>query len=167
MADQPTIPPTPSNDPETRLAMLDLVLPPAPAPVAAYIPWRRSGSLLFVSGQIPVVGGKLMAKGRIPDQVSVEVGVECARQCTLNALAVVKAAAGLAAVRQVVKVGVFVCSEPGFEGQPRVANGASELLVQVFGEAGRHARAAVGSVALPLGAPVEVEFVFEVGGIGQ
>jgi enamine deaminase RidA (YjgF/YER057c/UK114 family) len=140
------------------------VLPAAPAPVAAYIPWRRAGNLVFVSGQIPMLGGTLMAKGRVPDQVDVETAAACARQCMLNALAVVKAAAGsLAAVRQVVRVGVFVCSAPGIEGQPKVANGASELLVEVFGEAGRHARAAVGSVALPLGAPVEVELVVEVG----
>ncbi len=153
-----------SADPEVRLAGLGLALPPVSAPVAAYIPWRRSGNLLFVSGQIPMAGGKLIAKGRVPDQVSLEVAIACARQCALNGLAVVKAAAGsLSAVKQVVRLGVFVCSEPGFEAQPKVANGASELMVEVFGEAGRHARAAVGSVALPLGAPVEVEFVFEVG----
>lgn len=110
-----------------------------------------------------MVDGKLLAKGRIPDQVSLEVGIECARRCALNGLAVVKAAVGsLSAVKQVVRLGVFVCSAEGFEGQPKIANGASELMVEVFGEAGRHARAAVGSIALPLGAPVEVEFVFEV-----
>lgn len=154
---------SPSTDPEVRLAALGLALPPVASPVAAYIPWRRSGNLLFVSGQIPMAGGKLIAKGRVPDQVSLETAVACARQCALNGLAVVKAATGsLGSVRQVVRLGVFVCSEPGFEAQPKVANGASELMVEVFGEAGRHARAAVGSVALPLGAPVEVEFTFEV-----
>lgn len=169
---QPT--PTPTSqtpaphNPEGRLTALGLVLPPAPAPVAAYIPWRRAGNLLFISGQIPMVEGALLAQGRVPDQVSVETAVKCARQCTLNGLAVVKAAVGdLNAVKQVVRVGVFVCSEAGFHGQPRVANGASELLVEVFGEAGRHARAAVGSIDLPLGAPVEVEFVFEVEGTGH
>ena len=107
--------------------------------------------------------GQLIAKGSVPGQVSLEVAQECARQCVLNGLAAVKAAVGsLGEVKQVVRVGVFVCSEAGFHDQPKVANGASELLVQVFGDAGKHARAAVGSIALPLGAPVEVEFLFEV-----
>ncbi len=151
-------------DPEAKLKELGLVLPDAPKPVAAYIPWRRAGNLLFVSGQIPMRGGQLIAKGSVPGQVTVEQAVECARQCVLNGLAVVKAAArSLGAVKQVVRVGVVVCSEAGFYEQPRVGNGASELLVAVFGDAGRHARAAVGSIALPLGAPVEVEFLFEVG----
>ncbi len=149
---------------EARLAELGLKLPEAPKPVAAYIPWRRAGNLLFVSGQIPVREGQLIAKGSVPGQVSLEQAQECARQCVLNGLAVVKAATGsLDGIKQVIRVGVFVCSEPGFYDQPKVANGASELLVQVLGDAGRHARAAVGSVALPLGAPVEVEFLFEVG----
>jgi len=152
------------NDPESRLAALGLTLPTPPSPVAAYIPWRRAGNLLFISGQIPMRDGALIAKGSVPGQVSPEVARECARQCVLNALAVIRAAAGsLAAVKQVVRVGVFVCSEPGFYEQPKVANGASELLVEVFGDSGKHARAAVGSVALPLGAPVEVEVVVEVG----
>lgn len=152
-----------TNDPESRLAGLGLTLPAAAKPVAAYIPTRRSGNLLYVSGQIPVSEGKLLATGSVPGTVSVEEARRCAVQCTLNALAAAKAAVGsLARVRQVVRVGVFVCSEPGFGEQPKVANAASELLVQVFGEAGQHARAAVGSVALPLGAPVEIEFLFEV-----
>jgi enamine deaminase RidA (YjgF/YER057c/UK114 family) len=147
---------------DARLAELGLKLPEAPKPVAAYIPSRRVGNLLFVSGQIPMRDGQLIARGSVPGQVSLERAQECARQCVLNGLAVVRAAAGtLDAVRQVVRVGVFVCSEAGFADQPKVANGASELLVSVFGEAGRHARAAVGSIALPLGAPVEVEFLFE------
>jgi enamine deaminase RidA (YjgF/YER057c/UK114 family) len=154
---------TQPQSPEERLAALGLVLPPAPKPVAAYIPARRAGNLLFISGQIPMADGKLLAQGAIPDPVSIEQGKRCARQCVLNGLAVAKAELGrLSAVRQVVRVGVFVCSQPGFHAQPQVANGASELLVEVFGEAGRHARAAVGSIDLPLGAPVEVEFVFEV-----
>lgn len=152
----------PVHDPEARLAELGLALPEAPRPVAAYIPSRRAGNLLVVSGQIPLRDGKLLHQGRVPADVTIEQARECARQCTLNGLAVVKAAAGsLAAVRQVVRVGAFICCEPGFHAQPQVANGASELLVQVFGEAGRHARAAVGSIDLPLGAPVEVEFLFE------
>ena len=149
---------------EAVLAEMGLKLPEAPKPVAAYIPWRRTGNLVFVSGQIPMREGQLVAKGSVPGQVSVEQAQEAARQCVLNALAVIKSAAGsLEAVRQVVRVGVFVCSEAGFYDQPKVANGASELLVKVFGEAGKHARAAVGSVALPLGAAVEVEVVVEVG----
>ncbi|HYE61043.1 MAG TPA: RidA family protein [Phycisphaerales bacterium] len=152
------------RDPEVVLAELRLRLPEAPKPVAAYIPWRRAGNLLFVSGQVAFEGGKLMAVGAVPGQVPVEVAQACARQCALNALAVIKSAVGsLNAVKQVVRVGVWVCSEPGFYEQPKVANAASELLVQVFGDSGRHARAAVGSVALPLGSPVEVEVVVEVG----
>jgi enamine deaminase RidA (YjgF/YER057c/UK114 family) len=151
------------RDPEQALSELGLSLPAPPTPVAAYIPWRRSGSLVFVSGQIPMVEGKLLAVGSIPGAVSLEMATTCARQCVLNGLAVLRSAVGsLAAVRQVVRVGCFVASEPGFYDQPKVANGASELLVEIFGDAGRHARAAVGSIALPLGAPVEVEFIFEV-----
>lgn len=150
-------------DTESRLAELGLQLPTPPKPVAAYIPCRRTGNLLFVSGQIPMWGGNLMAGGPVPSKVSVEKAQECARQCVLNGLAAAKMELGsLEKIKQVVRVGVFVCSDAGFTEQPKVANGASELLVAIFGEAGRHARAAVGSVALPLGAPVEVEFLFEV-----
>lgn len=150
-------------DTESRLTELGLKLPGAPKPVAAYIPCRRVGNLLFVSGQIPLWGGEMMAKGSVPGQVSIERAQECARQCVLNGLAVAKAELGsLDTIKQVVRVGVFVCSEVGFTEQPKVANGASDLLVSIFGDAGRHARAAVGSVALPLGAPVEVEFLFEI-----
>jgi enamine deaminase RidA (YjgF/YER057c/UK114 family) len=151
------------QSPEQRLLGLGIELPPAPTPVAAYIPARRSGDLLFVSGQIPVVGGKVIATGRVPDQVTEEQARACARQCALNALAVARAALGsLDKVAQVVRLGCFVASEPGFGGQPKIANEASELMVAVFGDAGRHARAAVGSVALPLNVPVEIEFLFEV-----
>ena len=102
------------------------------------------------------------SRGSLPSQVTEAVALDCAVQCTLNGLAAVKAAVGsLSKVKQVVRVGVFVCSEPGFDQQPKIANGCSELLVKVFGDAGRHCRAAVGSVALPLGAPVEIEFLFE------
>lgn len=153
----------PNRDPEAVLASMGLVLPEPPKPVAAYIPWRRTGNLIYTAGQIAMRDGKFIATGAVPGQVSLEVARECARQCAVNALAVVKSAVGsLVAVRQVVRVGVFVCSEPGFYDQPKVANAASELLVEVFGESGRHARAAVGSVALPLGSPVEVELVVEV-----
>jgi len=156
--------PAPTSDPESRLAAIGLALPEPYAPVASYIPSRRTGNLLFIAGQIPLRAGKLVAEGPVPSRVSPEQARECARQCVLNGLAAAKAAVGsLGAIRQVVRVGVFVCSDPGFTAQPQIANGASELLVEIFGEAGRHARAAVGSVALPLGAPVEVEFLFEVG----
>jgi enamine deaminase RidA (YjgF/YER057c/UK114 family) len=150
-------------DPEQTLASIGYALPPLPNPVAAYIPFRRSGNLVWVSGQIPILDGKLTATGTVPGQVSIEEARRCAVQCCLNGLAVIKAATGsLANVRQVVRLGVFVASEPGFTQQPQVANAASELLVQIFGDRGRHARAAVGSISLPLGAPVEIEFLFEV-----
>jgi enamine deaminase RidA (YjgF/YER057c/UK114 family) len=149
--------------PEGRLVALGVELPPAPRPVAAYIPCRRAGNLVFVSGQVPLVAGKALAAGPVPSRVDVDTAQKCARQCVLNGLAALRAEVGsLDRVRQVVRVGVFVASDPGFGDQPKVANGASELLVQVFGEAGRHDRAAVGCSALPLNVPVEVEFVFEV-----
>lgn len=148
---------------ESKLLERALTLPTPPQPVAAYIPFRRTGNLVVVSGQIPIVNGQLLARGSVPGQVSLERAQECARQCLLNGLAVLKSAIGsLSSLRQVVRLGVFVCSEPGFTDQPKVANAASELLVELYGERGRHARAAVGSIALPLGAPVEIEFLFEV-----
>lgn len=155
------------NAPESRLAALGLTLPTPAKPVAAYVPTRRTtsggGNLVFVSGQIPLKDGQLLAKGAVPGEVSVETARQCAQQCCLNALAAIKAEVGdLSRVKQVLRVGVFVCSQAGFYDQPKVANGASELLEQVFGEAGKHARAAVGSIALPLGAPVEVELLVEV-----
>lgn len=154
--------------PEQRLIELGLVLPAAAAPVAAYIPTRRVGNLLYVSGQIPLRDGKLIATGRVPGAVSLELARECARQCALNGLAAARAAMGsLDRVVQVVRVGCFVACEDGFGEQPKVANAASEVLVEVFGEAGRHARAAVGTNALPLNVPVEVEFLFEVDGSSE
>ncbi len=150
------------NAPENALAALGLALPQPAKPVAAYIPVRQSGNLLFVSGQIPSIEGKLIATGSVPDQVPLETAIQCARQCTLNALAAAKAELGtLDRIIAVVRVGCFVACGPGFADHPKVANGASELLVQIFGSAGRHARAAVGAPALPLNAPVEVEFLFE------
>jgi len=150
---------------DARLADLGISLPEAPRPVAAYVPSVRTGDLLFVSGQLPLRDGALVAEGPVPSATSPEEATAAARQCVLNGLAVMRAAldGDLDRVRRVVRVGIFVCSDPGFTGQPAVGNGASELLMAVFGEAGRHARAAVGSVALPLGASVEVEFVVEVG----
>lgn len=149
--------------PEQALLALGLVLPPAAKPVASYVPTVRTGNLLYVSGQIPIRGGQLIAKGAVPREVPVETALECARQCTLNGLAAAKETLGtLDAIKRVVRIGVWVCCEAGYADQPKIANGASDLLVAVFGESGKHARAAVGSVALPLGCPVEIEFLFEV-----
>lgn len=148
---------------DARLAELGLTLPVAPSPVAAYVPSVKTGSLLIVSGQLPFRDGELMATGAVPAEVNIETAAACAKQCVLNGLAVAKAALGsLDKIERVVRVGCFVASGPGFGEQPKVANGASELLQDIFGERGRHARAAVGSVALPLNTPVEVEFMFEV-----
>ncbi len=147
---------------EERLVALGITLPAAPKPVAAYVPSVRTGKLVYVSGQIPMSEGKLLDQGRVGNEVSPEDGVACARQCAINGLAVVRDALGsLDRVARVVRLGVFVACDPGFHEQPRVANGASQLMLDVFGEAGRHARAAVGASDLPLGAPVEIEFLFE------
>ncbi|MFC6695998.1 RidA family protein [Nocardioides daphniae] len=149
--------------PEERLAELGLAVPEVAKPVAAYVPAVRTGNLVLTSGQIPVRGGVPVATGKVGDTVTPEVAVECAQQCTLNAIAAVKAEIGdLALVKRVVKVVVFVSSTPDFTGQPQVANGASELLGQVFGDAGVHARSAVGVAVLPLDVPVEVEIMVEV-----
>ncbi|MDF9715763.1 RidA family protein [Nocardioides sp. ChNu-153] len=149
--------------PEERLAELGLTVPEVAKPVAAYVPAVRSGIHVMTSGQLPMRGGELMATGKVGGAVSPEDAVACAQQCALNALAAVKAEIGdLALVKRVVKVVAFVSSTPDFTGQPQVANGASELLGRVFGEAGVHARSAVGVPVLPLDAPVEVEIVVEV-----
>ncbi len=147
-----------------RLQALGIQLPDAPAPVASYVPAVRTGDLLVVSGQIPFRDGHLMASGPVPTAVSVDDAQAAARQCVLNALAVAAANLNgdLERIRRVVRVGVFVQSDPDFTDQPVVANGASDLLVELLGDAGRHARAAVGSIALPLGATVEVEMMLEV-----
>jgi enamine deaminase RidA (YjgF/YER057c/UK114 family) len=149
---------------EKRLQVAGISLPQAPKPVAAYVPVVKVGNLVFVSGQIPLREGALIATGPVPSAVSPAQATEAARQCAINALAVLATTVDgdLDRVRRIVRVGVFVASDPGFDGQPQVANGASELLLEVFGDAGRHARAAVGSVALPLGATVEIEMVAEV-----
>lgn len=148
----------------SRLAELQITLPEPPKPVAAYVPAVRTGNLVIVSGQIPMRQGELVAKGPVPSRVSIEEATAAARQCVLNGLAVLAAQVegDLDRVVRIVRLGVFVCSDPGFTDQPKVANGASELLQEIFGEAGRHARAAVGSVALPLGCTVEVEMMAEV-----
>lgn len=150
-------------NPSERLKALNITLPQAPKPVASYVPARQSGSQVYISGQIPITMGKLLAVGTVPNQVDLEAAIACARQCTLNGLACLQAHIGdLNRVSKVVKVGVFVASEPGFGDQPKIANGCSDLLVEIFGERGQHARAAVGVSALPLNVPVEIEFIFEV-----
>ena len=146
----------------SRLAELGLVLPPVVPPVAAYVPAVRTGDLVYTSGQLPMAGGEMAAVGKVGALVSPEQAKELAATCALNALAAVDALVGLDNVEQVVKVVGFVASAPDFTGQPAVVNGASELLGAVFGDAGRHARSAVGVVALPLDAPVEVELVVRV-----
>jgi enamine deaminase RidA (YjgF/YER057c/UK114 family) len=151
------------SSPEANLAKLGLKLPTPPAPVAAYVPSVRTGNLVYVAGQLPFLDGKLLMTGRCGEALTVEQGQQMARQCALNALAIVKAEIGdLARVKRVVRVGAFVACPDNWGDQPKVANGASELLVQVFGDAGKHARAAVGVNALPLGAPVEIEMLVEV-----
>jgi enamine deaminase RidA (YjgF/YER057c/UK114 family) len=148
--------------PEERLAELGLAVPEVAKPLASYVPALRSGQHVFTSGQLPLRDGTLMTTGKVGGEVSPEQAVECARQCALNALAAVRAEVGeLSAVKQVVKVVVFVASTPDFTGQPAVANGASELFGEVFGDLGRHARSAVGVAVLPLDAPVEVELIVE------
>jgi enamine deaminase RidA (YjgF/YER057c/UK114 family) len=148
---------TPSID--DRLASLGIVLPAAAAPVAAYVPAVEAGNMLFVSGQLPFRDGVVMV-GRLGEDRDLAYGIEAARACALMLLAQIKAAAGsLDRVERIVKLGVFVNSDPRFTDQPKVGNGASELMVEVFGDAGRHARAAVGVPALPLGAAVEVDAI--------
>jgi len=145
-----------------RLTELGIELPQVVPPVAAYVPAKRTGSLVYTAGQLPMVAGKLAATGRFGAGVSPQQAKQLARTCALNALAAVHALVGIDAVTQVVKVVGFVASAPGFTGQPAVVNGASELFGEVFGEAGAHARSAVGVAELPLGAPVEVELIVEV-----
>jgi enamine deaminase RidA (YjgF/YER057c/UK114 family) len=149
--------------PEERLAELGIELPPVAAPVAAYVPALRSGSYVYTSGQLPLVGGQLAATGKVGAEVGGEQAKQLAATCALNALAAIREEVGsLTAVRSVVKVVGFVASAPDFTGQPEVINGASELLGSVFGVAGRHARSAVGVAVLPRNAPVEVEVIVEV-----
>ena len=145
-----------------RLAELGLELPTVVPPVAVYVPAVRSGDLVFTSGQLPMVEGALPAVGKVGALVTPEQAKDLARTCALNALAAIEALVGLDSVVRIVKVVGFVASTPDFTGQPAVVNGASELLGEVFGDAGQHARSAVGVAALPLDAPVEVELVVEV-----
>jgi len=150
------------STPTQRLAALGLELPEVAAPLAAYVPAVRSGSHVFTAGQLPLRSGELVRAGKVGASVSPEDAVECARQCALNAMAAVNSLVPVDQVKRVVKVVVFVASDPSFTGQPAVANGASELLGEVFADAGVHARSAVGVAVLPMDAPVEVEIVVEV-----
>jgi enamine deaminase RidA (YjgF/YER057c/UK114 family) len=145
-----------------RLAQLGVVLPQVVAPLASYVPAVRTGNLVYTAGQLPLEDGKLAHTGKVGAEVDPEEGKALARICVLNALAAVDALVGIDAVSRVVKVVGFVASAPGFNGQPNVINGASDLLAEVFGDKGAHARSAVGVSELPLDAPVEVELIVEV-----
>jgi enamine deaminase RidA (YjgF/YER057c/UK114 family) len=152
-----------ASTPEERLAELGLSVPEVAKPVAAYVPAVRSGNYVYTSGQLPMRDGQLLATGKVGGEVTPEEATECARQCALNAIAAVRAEVGdLSNIKRIVKVVAFVASTPDFTGQPGVANGASELFGDVFGETGQHARSAVGVPVLPLDAPVEVELLVEV-----
>jgi enamine deaminase RidA (YjgF/YER057c/UK114 family) len=148
--------------PKARLAELGLELPPMAPPLAAYVPAVQSGRHVYVSGQVPIADGKLLETGKVGAEVTPERAKELAARCALNALAAIDSLVGLDRVARVVKVVGFVASAAGFTGQPGVINGASELFGEVFGDAGRHARSAVGVAELPLGAPVEVEVIVEI-----
>jgi enamine deaminase RidA (YjgF/YER057c/UK114 family) len=154
---------TPGSTPEERIAAQGLELPPVVRPVASYLPTARTGTLVYTAGQLPFVKGELVATGKVGAEISQERAAELARICALNVIAALKAEVGeLSRVRRIVKVVGFVASAPDFYGQPQVINGASDLLGEVFGAAGKHARSAVGVAALPLNAPVEVEAIAEI-----
>jgi enamine deaminase RidA (YjgF/YER057c/UK114 family) len=144
------------------MTQLGVDLPSVPAPIASYVPAVRSGNLVFTSSQLPIAGGHLQATGKVGAEVTLDEAVACARTCMLNALAAVHALVGVESVVRVVKLVGFVASAPDFTGQPTVVNGASNFIGELFGDAGSHARSAVGVAVLPLDAPVEVELIVEV-----
>ncbi|MFC1549365.1 RidA family protein [Nitrospirota bacterium] len=149
--------------PEEKLASLGIELPQTPAPLGSYVPALTSGNLVFISGMLPLRDGKLVRTGKFGDSLTVEEGAELARLAAINALSALKAHIGeLGDVRRCVRLCGYIASTSDFTAQPSVLNGASELMAEVFGDAGRHARAAVGVSVLPLDSPVEIEFVFEV-----
>lgn len=151
------------SSPEARLTALGLTLPQVTPPLAAYVPAVRTGRYVYTSGQLPMLAGELLAVGKVGAELGAAEASALARTCALNALAAAASVAGgLSAIRRIVKVTGFVASAPGFTQQAQVVNGASELLLEVFGEAGRHARSAVGMAVLPLDAPVEIELIAEV-----
>ena len=148
---------------EKRLSELEIALPPAAKPVGAYVAAVQTGNLIFTAGQLPLRGGELIAAGKVPADVTIETGQAAARQAALNALAALKADVGsLDAVVRIVRVNCFVNSSAGFTDQAKVANGASEVLVEVFGDVGIHTRCAIGAAELPLNAPVELDLIVEV-----
>ncbi len=148
---------------QDKLASLNITLPPISGPFGAYVPVKRVGNLLYVAGQLPMKDGKLLATGQVPSRTSVDQAKAAARQCVINALGAIQSIEGsLEKIAGVIRVGVFVSSDSSFTQQPQVANGASELLLELFGDGGKHVRAAVGVNTLPLDASVEVEFIFEV-----
>jgi len=150
-------------NPEKRLTELGLELPPAAAPVGAYVPAVRSGNLVFTAGQLPMVNGELTAAGKVPGDVAIDAARAAGRQAALNALAAIAGLVGsIDCITRIVRVNVFVNSSAGFTDQAKVANGASEMLADVFGEAGRHTRCAIGAAELPLDAAVELDMVVEV-----
>ncbi|SBT52669.1 RidA family protein [Micromonospora narathiwatensis] len=151
-----------ANGPHAKLAELGLTLPEVVPPVASYVPAVQSGQHIYVSGQLPMAEGKLLATGKVGAGVSAEQAKDLAQRCALNAVAAIDSLVGLENVVKIVKLTGFVASAPGFTGQPGVINGASDLFLAVFGEAGRHARSAVGVAELPLDAPVEVEVIVEI-----
>jgi enamine deaminase RidA (YjgF/YER057c/UK114 family) len=143
--------------------ILGYELPIAPKPLAAYVPAVRSENYVFTSGQLPIKDGKLFAEGKVGSKVSEEVAIECAKICAVNCLSAIKSVIGdLNSIEQIVKLTVFVNSAEGYYSQPKVANGASEFVVQVFGDAGKHSRSAVGVSELPLNAPVEIEMIVKI-----
>lgn len=149
--------------PEEKLRALGIELPAVPQPLGSYVPFVKTGNLVYLSGMLPLKDGKLVRTGRVGESVSPEEGAECARIAAINALAVLTAAVGsLDKVKRCVKISGFVASSDAFSGQPKVINGASDLIFAVFGETGMHARAAVGVNVLPMDSPVEIEFIFEV-----
>ena len=148
---------------EERLTELGLSIPEAPKPVAAYIPAKKTGNVIFTAGQLPMVSGELISKGLLGQDVEIEQAYKAARICTLNALAAIKGLIGdLDQIQQIVRVVGYVASVPTFTQQPAVVNGASELLLEIFGEKGKHARSAVGMAVLPMNASVEIELTVEV-----
>lgn len=154
-----------TQNPEQRLKDLGIELPQVPTPAASYVPAIRAGNLVFTAGQVPFENGEIRITGKVGDTVSLEEAQHAARICALNALAAAASeAGGLDRISRIIKVVGYVASAPGFNGQPQVVNGASDLLGEIFGEAGHHARSAVGVAELPLGVPVEVEMIVELGG---
>ena len=151
------------NDVNLKLIELGLKLPEIPNPVAAYVNAQQVGNLIYTSGQLPIIKGELISRGLLGKDVNIDEGIAAAKVCILNALAVIESIVGdLNQIKQVVKLSGYVASDPTFTQQPLVINGASELLINIFGEKGRHARVAVGAAALPLNAPVEIELFVEI-----